>query len=123
MRVLVIEDDRDTLAYIAKGLEEAGHVVDRSGDGKDGLFMALEESYDAIVVDRMLPGLDGLSIVQSMRAARNRTPVLIIGHRATQSRVYRKGECRWTAGFSVRNHFSRAEKYHPVFRGRPEQLQ
>jgi len=78
MRVLVIEDDRDTLAYIAKGLQESGHVVDRSSDGKDGLFMALEESYDAIVVDRMLPGLDGLSIVQSLRAAEKRTPVLIL---------------------------------------------
>jgi two-component system OmpR family response regulator len=78
MRILVIEDDQDTLAYIAKGLEEAGHVVDRSGDGKDGLFMALEEDYDALVVDRMLPSLDGLSLVQSLRAAEKRTPVLIL---------------------------------------------
>jgi two-component system OmpR family response regulator len=78
MRVLVIEDDRDTLAYIAKGLEEAGHVVDGAADGKEGLFMALEESYDAIVIDRMLPGIDGLSIVQSMRAAEKRTPVLVL---------------------------------------------
>ena len=78
MRILVIEDDHETLAYIAKGLEEAGHAVDRSADGNDGLFMALEEEYDAIVVDRMLPGLDGLSVVQSMRAADRRTPVLIL---------------------------------------------
>jgi two-component system OmpR family response regulator len=52
--------------------------VDRAGDGKEGLFLALEESYDAIVVDRMLPGLDGLSVVQSLRAAQDRTPVLIL---------------------------------------------
>ncbi len=78
MRILVIEDDRDTAAFIAKGLTESGHVVDRAADGKDGLFLALEESYDAVVVDRMLPGLDGLSIVKSMRAAEIRTPVLIL---------------------------------------------
>jgi len=78
MRILVIEDDHETLDYIAKGLDESGHVVDRSGDGKEGLFMALEGSYDALVVDRMLPSLDGLSIVQSLRGAGNSTPVLIL---------------------------------------------
>jgi len=78
MRILLIEDDHETQAYIAKGLEEAGHVVDRSGDGKEGLFLALEESYDVLIVDRMLPGLDGLSVVQSLRAAERRTPVLIL---------------------------------------------
>ncbi len=78
MRILVIEDDRETLDYIAKGLDESGHVVDRSGDGKEGLFMALEGKYDVLVVDRMLPGLDGLSIVQSLRGAGDSTPVLIL---------------------------------------------
>jgi len=78
MRVLVIEDDIETADYIAKGLGEAGHVVDRSADGKEGLFMALEGEYDALVVDRMLPSLDGLSIVQSLRGAEDRTPVLIL---------------------------------------------
>jgi two-component system OmpR family response regulator len=78
MRVLVIEDDSDTLAYIAQGLDQHGHVVDRSSDGKDGLFKALEESYDAIVLDRMLPGLDGLSVLQTMRSSGNNTPVLIL---------------------------------------------
>ena len=78
MRVLVMEDDPDTLAYIAKGLEQEGHTVDRSADGKEGLFLALEHQHDAIVVDRMLPGLDGLSVVQSLRAAEKRTPVLIL---------------------------------------------
>ena len=78
MRVLVIEDDSDTLAYIAQGLEQHGHVVDRSGDGKDGLFMALEESHDVIVLDRMLPGLDGLSILQTLRSSGDATPVLVL---------------------------------------------
>ena len=78
MRLLVIEDDQETLEYIAKGLREAGHVVDRSSDGKDGLFMALEGDYDVIVVDRMLPRLDGLSVVQSLRGAGDQTPVLIL---------------------------------------------
>jgi len=78
MRILVIEDDHDTLAYVAKGLEEAGHVVDSSADGKDGLFQALEGDHDVIVVDRMLPGLDGLSIVQTLRTAECSTPVLIL---------------------------------------------
>jgi two-component system OmpR family response regulator len=78
MRVLVIEDDSDTLAYIAQGLDQHGHVVDNSSDGKDGLFKALEESYDAIVLDRMLPGLDGLSLLQTLRSSGNNTPVLIL---------------------------------------------
>ncbi len=78
MRVLVIEDDSDTLAYIAQGLEQHGHVVDKSSDGKDGLFMALEESHDVIVLDRMLPGLDGLSILQALRSSGDASPVLIL---------------------------------------------
>ena len=78
MRVLVVEDDFETASYIAKGLNESGHGVDVSHDGKDGLFMGLEQSYDAIVVDRMLPGLDGLSVIQTLRSAKNQTPVLIL---------------------------------------------
>ncbi len=78
MRVLVIEDDRETLDYIAAGLEQSGHVVDSASDGKDGLFLALEHDYDVLVVDRMLPGLDGLSIVQTVRSSGKRTPILIL---------------------------------------------
>ncbi len=78
MRVLVIEDDADTAAYIRKGLKEQGHVVDHAQDGKEGLFMALEQSYDVTIVDRMLPGLDGLSIIQTLRTSGNTTPVLIL---------------------------------------------
>jgi two-component system OmpR family response regulator len=78
MRVLVIEDDSDTLAYIVRGLEESGHVVDRCDNGKDGLFHALEGSHDVMVVDRMLPGLDGLAIVQALRSSGKQTPTLIL---------------------------------------------
>ena len=78
MRVLVIEDDADTAAYIRKGLKEEGHVVDDAQDGKEGLFMALGQSYDVTIVDRMLPGLDGLSIIQTLRTSGNNTPVLIL---------------------------------------------
>ncbi len=74
MRVLVIEDDQDVAGYIGKGLREAGHTSDHAANGKDGLFMAASESYDALIVDRMLPGLDGLSIIRTLRASDNRTP-------------------------------------------------
>lgn len=78
MRVLIIEDDKQTLAYLKRGLEEAGHSVDHAADGKDGMYLALESRYDAAVIDRMLPGTDGLSIVRAMRASNNGTPVLIL---------------------------------------------
>jgi two-component system OmpR family response regulator len=78
MRILVIEDDSETLSYIGRGLEEAGHIVDRAEDGKEGLFLALEESYDAMVVDRMLPNLDGLAIIQTLRSSGKTTPILIL---------------------------------------------
>ncbi len=78
MRVLVIEDDSETASYIAKGLKESGHVVGRAKDGKEGLFMALDEPYDVLVVDRMLPGLDGLSVIQTLRKSANHTPTLIL---------------------------------------------
>jgi two-component system OmpR family response regulator len=78
MRFLVIEDDRETREYIAQGLTESGHVVDAAADGKEGLFLALESDYDAVVVDRMLPGLDGLSIIQALRAEEKMTPILIL---------------------------------------------
>ncbi len=78
MRVLIIEDDKQTLSYLKRGLEEAGHTVDHAADGKDGMYLALESRYDAAVIDRMLPGTDGLSIVRAMRASDNDTPVLIL---------------------------------------------
>ncbi|WP_455178433.1 winged helix-turn-helix domain-containing protein [Azospirillum melinis] len=78
MKILVIEDDRQAASYLAKGLKEAGHVVDVANDGKEGLFLAGAEHYDVMIVDRMLPGRDGLSLVQVLRAAGNDTPVLFL---------------------------------------------
>ncbi len=78
MRILVIEDDAATADYVAKGLREDGHVVEVARNGRDGLFMALNESFDVIVTDRMLPGADGVSIVRAMRASGIATPVLML---------------------------------------------
>ena len=78
MRILIIEDDAETAAYLVKGLCESGHRAERVGDGKDGLFRALEEDFDVLVVDRMLPGLDGLALIRSLRAAGRKTPALFL---------------------------------------------
>ncbi len=78
MRVLVIEDDKSVADYIAGGLNEAAHTVDVAYNGKDGLFLATTENYDVMVVDRMLPGLDGLTILKTLRGAGNLTPALIL---------------------------------------------
>ena len=78
MHILLIEDDEDTARYIVKGMKESGHSIDRAADGKEGLFMATEGSYDVLIVDRMLPGIDGLTIVRSLRGSGDRTPVLIL---------------------------------------------
>jgi len=78
MRVLLIEDDADVAAYIKKGLSESGHTVDQAQDGKSGLVLATTEDYDAMIIDRMLPGIDGLTIVKSVRAADISTPILIL---------------------------------------------
>ena len=77
-KILVIEDDADTRAFVAKGLSEQGHVVDASSDGRDGLFMASDGSYDLVILDRMLPALDGLGVLKALRAAGVSTPVLIL---------------------------------------------
>ncbi len=78
MRILVIEDDIETANYIGKGLKEHGHTVDQANDGKDGLFMALENNYAIIILDRMLPALDGLSIIKTLRSSDKQTPVIIL---------------------------------------------
>jgi two-component system, OmpR family, response regulator len=78
MKVLLIEDDVKTTAYVKRGLEEHGHVVDTAATGRDGLFLAAGEAYDVMIVDRMLPGLDGLGIVKTVRAAGVTTPVLFL---------------------------------------------
>ncbi len=78
MRVLIIEDDEQTAAYVSQGLRESGHVVDHAADGRDGLFMATENDYDVLLVDRMLPGIDGLSIIRTVRDNGIATPALIL---------------------------------------------
>ncbi|MEN0074206.1 MAG: response regulator transcription factor, partial [Paracraurococcus sp.] len=78
MKILVVEDDAETADYVVRGLTEAGHTVDRAGDGREGLFLASDGGYDVLVVDRMLPKLDGLGLVRALRAAGVRSPVLFL---------------------------------------------
>jgi two-component system, OmpR family, response regulator len=78
MKILLIEDDKEAAEYLVKALSESGYVVDHAAEGRDGLFMATSGTYDALIVDRMLPGMDGLSIVAALRAAEIRTPTLIL---------------------------------------------
>ncbi len=78
MKILVIEDDQTTRDFIAKALEQEGFIVDSSCDGKEGLMMAISCEYQLIVLDRMLPNLDGLKILSAIRATDNHTPVLIL---------------------------------------------
>jgi len=78
MRILVIEDDTEAASYLVKALGEAGHVCDHAADGETGYAMAAEGGYDVLVIDRMLPKRDGLSVIASLRAEGNRTSVLIL---------------------------------------------
>ena len=78
MRILVVEDDKKTADYVAQGMSEAGHVCDIVEDGRNALFQASHEQYDVLVVDRMLPGLDGLSLVKAVRAASIGTPAIFL---------------------------------------------
>lgn len=78
MRILVVEDDRKTADFTARGFSESGHVCDVITDGQDGLFQAMRTSYDVLVMDRMIPNLDGLSVVKALRAANVKTPVLFL---------------------------------------------
>ncbi|MGH7070910.1 MAG: winged helix-turn-helix domain-containing protein [Acetobacteraceae bacterium] len=79
MRILVVEDDKDVAGFVVKGLRESGHVVEHADNGRDGLFLAASEAFDAIVLDRMLPGgVDGLRILETLRSQRNTVPVLFL---------------------------------------------
>jgi len=77
-KILVVEDDEATAQYIAKGLTEEGFVVDRADNGRDGLFHATDGSYACIVLDRMLPGLDGMAVLSALRSAGVETPVIVL---------------------------------------------
>ncbi len=78
MHILVIEDDREAANWLLKGLREAGHVADLAATGPEGLQMAREGDYDVLIVDRMLPGMDGLSIVRTLREEGDQTPALFL---------------------------------------------
>src|ERR1700740_513772 len=79
MKLLIIEDNERVARFLAKGLTEAGYTIDHADNGRDGMFLAVSESYDAIVMDRMLPGgIDGLSIIVALRKDGNKTPILIL---------------------------------------------
>ena len=78
MRILLIEDDRRTADYVVRGFGECGHRCDTLADGQDGLYQATHETYDVLVVDRMLPALDGLSLVKALRAANVVTPIIFL---------------------------------------------
>lgn len=77
MRILCVEDDQELLDYVNKGLAEMGHIVDSAINGEDGLHLASNEKYDVILIDRMLPKKDGLSVIETIRSLGNLTPILI----------------------------------------------
>src|SRR4051812_9542160 len=77
-KILLVEDDRETSTYLAKGLTQEGHSVEQATNGQDGLFRATDGTFDLVILDRMLPVLDGLSVLKALRAARIETPVLIL---------------------------------------------
>ncbi|MCB1343457.1 MAG: response regulator transcription factor [Pseudooceanicola sp.] len=78
MKLLLIEDDAATAAYVVKGLREEGHSVDHLADGREGLAQAMSGGYDVLIVDRMLPGLDGLSLLRALRSARVMAPAIFL---------------------------------------------
>lgn len=78
MHILLVEDDREAARYIAKGLREGGHATSHAGDAEEGLEMAMSGGFDVLVIDRMLPGGDGLSLVRALREAHVSTPVLFL---------------------------------------------
>ncbi len=78
MKLLLVEDDKEAAAYLKRALSEAGHAVDHAAAGRDGLLLAAGEPYDVIVLDRMLPGIDGLGILRTIRASGVKTPVLLL---------------------------------------------
>jgi two-component system, OmpR family, response regulator len=77
-RMLVVEDDADTRDYLAKGLREAGYIVEATASGRDGLMLAIDGGFDALILDRMLPDLDGLALLKSARAAGVATPAILL---------------------------------------------
>ena len=88
MRILLLEDDLKIASFINKSLKEAGYAVDHAADGEHGLFLAINEPYDAAIVDIMLPGLDGLSVIEQVRQSKADLPVIILSaKRSVEDRV------------------------------------
>ena len=85
MRLLIVEDDRDAADYLVKAFREVGHVAEHAADGEEGFELALDGSYDVLIVDRMLPKRDGLSVIGALRAKSVATPVLILSARDSDS--------------------------------------
>ena len=78
MRYLLVEDDRETAGYVIRGFREHGDVVDHAADGQEGLMMATDASYDALILDRMVPGIDGLKLLNMLRAGGDTTPAIFL---------------------------------------------
>ena len=78
MRILIIEDDQQAAQFMIKGLKESGHSVEHATDGKQGLLIAASGEFDAMIIDRMLPGMDGLAIIRTLRASGVTAPVLVL---------------------------------------------
>lgn len=78
MRILIVEDDRKVASFLRRGLEEAGYAVDVAGDGEEGVAMARDRVHDLVVLDLMLPRLDGITVLRKLRAGRVETPVLLL---------------------------------------------
>ena len=78
MKLLIVEDDKESAAYLKRALVEVGHTVDHAADGRDGLMLAAGETYDVVILDRMLPSVDGVTILRTMRASGVNTPVLLL---------------------------------------------
>src|SRR5471032_3188526 len=78
MRLLIIEDDRDAADYLVKAFREVGHIADQATDGEEGQALALDGQYDVLIIDRMLPKRDGLSVISTLRSKSVETPVLIL---------------------------------------------
>jgi two-component system OmpR family response regulator len=83
MKVLLIEDDQRTASFVIKGMQQEGFTVDHASDGEEGLHFALQAAYDVLVVDIMLPKLDGLSVIEQLREARCNTPVIVLSARSS----------------------------------------
>ena len=78
MRILVVEDDPEQAQFVSRALREAGHTVETADNGRDGLFLATTEQFDAIVLDRMLPRVDGITVLRTLRASKLHTPVILL---------------------------------------------